>query len=152
MRLKAGILGLSFFFVSTPMAAKCPFVRYVAEGRLTLPSGVNASDVKLYLFLDGADQATAYPSEVSAGGQDFSVPAADGTYRVESWLSTISGYSMTGGERCDRVESGGDLFIVGRGFLAQRARVKFSQSDRVIRRSLQASGKLQHIDLTPWHY
>ena len=146
MRLIVAFWTLYLLSVGAALA-KCPFANYRVEGKLLLPPGVQPQELRVYLFLEGTTRTTEYPRAID--GADFTVPTASGSFHADSWLSTITDSSRLKGEKCDRVETGGDLFIVGRGIYAHRTKVKFEKSARDIRRTLRASSKLTPISLEP---
>lgn len=125
--------------------AKCPFARYAVEGALSLPPGVNANEVRVYLFLEGTQRTSEYPAAEQQ--QDFAIPKTDGTFHVEVWLSTLSGYSDLAGERCERVAKDADLFVIGPGIYAHRSKLTFDESKKEIRRALRASAKMKPLCL-----
>ena len=121
------------------VSAKCPFAEYRVEGTLSLPPGVKPSEIRIYLFPEGARRTTQYP------GPDFAHPGADGSYEVQVWLSTDSGNSQR--HNCQHVVNQADLFIVGDRVYGYRRSVVFEQSKKSIRRSLRASAQLEPIEL-----
>ena len=121
------------------VSAKCPFAEYRVEGALSLPSGVKPSEIRIYLFPEGAHRATQYP------GPDFAHPGADGSYEVQVWLSTDSGSSQR--HNCEHVVNKADLFIVGDRVYGYRQSVVFEQSKKSIRKALRAFSRLEPIEL-----
>ena len=124
-----------------PAQGKCAVALYAVEGKLSLPPGVAPDDVRIYLFLEGTERASQYP------GRDFAVPDANGSFRVEVRLSTLSKYSRARGERCDRIEAEGDLFIVGKGLYGHRSQVEFDTPKSEALRDLRVSTSLDLIRL-----
>lgn len=122
-------------------SAKCPFAEYRVKGGLSLPPGVNPSEVRIYLFPEGARRTTQYP------GPDFVHPGTDGSYEVQVWLSTDSGNSQR--HNCEHVVNQAELFIVGNRVYGYRQSVVFEQSKKSIRKSLRASAQLESIELEP---
>jgi hypothetical protein len=144
MRLTAALF--MFALLSNEAAfAKCPFAKYTVEGRISVPSGVNAAQVRIYLFLDGAERTSDYPG--SHERPDYSLPEPEGSFRVEAWLSTASARSRISGEKCDRVETSGEIILLGDDVYAKRVRISFSQSVKQIRRRLHAVAEAPPIVL-----
>ena len=138
------VLLLTLFLVlSGPALAKCPFVRYEVQGMLILPS--EAGLVKVYLFLDQTTRPSDYPAE--PGQNDYSVPDSGGSFRTVAWLNTSSGFSRLTGDKCGRIELGGDIFITGDRLQGRRLRVFFGRSKRQIRRELRAAVTLGDIQV-----
>jgi len=125
--------------------AKCASVRYTAVGAVTPPAGTSPADIKVFLFVDGMSRV----SEISAtrSKPDFQVPNADGSFRVESWMSTASGNPHSVREECSRVGVAGEVVVIGKDVYARRIRVSFSPSRKQIRRTLEASGRARRIEL-----
>lgn len=125
--------------------AKCAPVHYTVEGAVTLPGGTSPSDVKVFLFIDGLSRVSE--TTATRSQPDFQVPNTDGTFRVESWVSTASGDPHRVREECNKVEEAGEVVVIGKDTYARRVRVSFSPSRKEIRRTLEASARIGRIDL-----
>jgi hypothetical protein len=129
-----------------PALAKCPFAKYRVEGRLQLPKSAHAENLRIYFFFNNTNRTTEYPVPAPQA-TDFAVPAEDGVFWVEAWLSTVGDHPHRSRERCDRIETAGELVIVGPGVYAHRAEVRFEQTKSTIRRLLSASATVSSIVL-----
>ena len=107
MRLAIVLVSFALLAGAKPALAKCPFIHYAVECRLSLPSGVDYRSVKVYLFLHGWDR----PSDYQPEPVDYVVPKEDGSFRAESWLNTAT----SSRDRCHRVETMADIFVTGGG-------------------------------------
>lgn len=143
MRLWGAFLALA----TLPAAglAKCAAVHYTVEGAVTLPAGISPGDVKVFLFVDGVRRVSEMPATRSQ--PDFQVPNADGSFRLESWLSTASGDPHSVREECNKVGVAGEVVVIGKDVYARRVRFSFSPSRRQIRRTLEASARVSRIEL-----
>lgn len=126
--LRLAVAGL--LFAANLAEAKCPFVKYVVHGRLALPSDVDVRHIRLVLFLEDSDHASAYPP--APGERDFSVPGTDGEFAITSYQSTASTFG------CRAVRRSGDLILIGDEIRSLRIPVKFEASNGSILRDLTA--------------
>ena len=144
LTLASGLLLLSLS-VTTTGYAKCPFIRYTAEGRLLLPPGLSPDRARVYLFVDGMKRANDYPA--TALKPDFALPRNDGYFQVESWVSTASGDPDSSQEQCKRTETAGEIFVTGEGIYSQRVRITFTPGRKEILKKLEASAQVDSIQI-----
>jgi hypothetical protein len=141
MRLIRSLLSACLLASAIPSQAKCPFVHYSVEGRVSIPPGADREKIKIYLFLNGSTQPSDYPPE--PGLPDFAVLKEDGTFQADAWLNT----SALAGNRCDRVETMADIFLTGDNVQGRRVTIKFLQPRKVIRKDLRAFARSPNIQL-----
>ena len=125
---------------------KCGFAKYQVKGMVTLPAGVEAANVRVYLFLEGMNHPSDYPPPV--GQRHYAALDAARRFTAEAWMNTSSGHFLRR-YGCRRVVRRGDLFIVGEGVEPQRIPVRFDQTRREIRRHSRATAKIPEIRLEP---
>lgn len=125
-RVVACIALIALSFVTTRAEAKCPFLRYAFEGTLQLPNDVNASGIRIVVFLDDLPYMSAYPPTKDEA--DYLVPQETGRFEGVSYFSTASGRVA-----CKGIAKELTLVILGDGIRARRV-VLDVQRDRSVRK------------------
>jgi hypothetical protein len=109
-----------------------------------MPSGISFSNIRLYVFIDGMRHVG--DTVATRGQPDFQHPKAVGSFHLDTWVST-STPGPRGRERCTKVETGGELIVVGEGLYAHRERITFTPNRAAIRRTLKAWARIGPIEL-----
>ena len=136
--IKTCVLVSLGMFLTLAAQGTCPFIKYSVHGRIVLPDSVEASSIKVYLFLEGARRTSDYPPR--SGNADFSPVTADGVFEITSFYSTYDRDRSKGKkeERCVRVAASGDLIVIGENVYAERVQVEFKGGRAKIRKELEA--------------
>lgn len=126
---------------ATSEATKCPYARYVVEGRLVAPSSIEPGGVRIYLFLEGAQLTSDYPP--GPDEREYVVPDPEGFFKVEARLNTEES------GRCKHFVESGQLFVIGDEHRAFRKGVTFPNAKRSIREALEVKAEGVRVHLAP---